>query len=270
MNLIFFQYKKHNITDWIGEHSNVTELTGFKWRGGRKPETTGIWLWPQVFTHDFENGEKVAIILFDTQGVFDSQSSLKDCTATFALSTLLSSVLCFNVMLNIQEDDLNHLRIFTDYARLIQDQSNAKPFQNLLFIVRDWPYAEEIGYGWNGQKVIDELLSENDQQTIEMRQLRKGIQANFDEISAFLMPHPGFAVSRSKNFTGNLQQVDREFLNSIKEFVPAILAPNNLVIKHINGRKMRARDLIKYLETYVNIFNGNTLPDPEMVFTVSF
>lgn len=35
-----------------------------------------------------------------------------------------------------------------------------------------------------------------------------------------------------------------------------------------DGRKVRARDLIKYLETYVGIFNGATLPDPGMVFTV--
>lgn len=247
----------------------MTELTGFKWRGGRKPETTGMWMWSEIFTHDYETGEKVAIILIDTQGVFDSRSSVKDCTVTFALSTLLSSVLCFNVMANIQEDDLNHLKIFTDYARLAKDQSSRKPFQNLLFIVRDWPYADEISYGWNGQKVIDELLTENNEQTNEMRQLRRGIQANFDEISAYLLPYPGVTVARSKNFTGILQQIDEEFLNSINELVPAILAPKNLVIKHINDHKIRARDLVHYFETYVNIFNGNSLPDPGMVFAVS-
>ena|SRR6218665_1167357 len=47
----------------------------------------------------------------DTQGAFDSLSTVKDCATVFALSTLLSSVQVFNIMLNIQEDDLQHLQV---------------------------------------------------------------------------------------------------------------------------------------------------------------
>lgn len=47
----------------------------------------------------------------DTQGAFDSVSTVKDCATVFALSTLLSSVQVFNIMLNIQEDDLQHLQV---------------------------------------------------------------------------------------------------------------------------------------------------------------
>lgn len=85
------QYKKHNVTDWIGENSTETnELCGFKWRGGKRPATTGILMWSDIFTHDYEDGNRIAIILLDTQGTFDSSSSVRDCTTIFALSTLLS------------------------------------------------------------------------------------------------------------------------------------------------------------------------------------
>lgn len=252
----------------MGEGSNVTELSGFKWRGGRKPETTGIWMWSEIYTHDFENGEKVAIILLDTQGSFDSRSSIKDCTVTFALSMMLSSVQCYNIMSNIQEDDLNHLQMFTEYARLLSQQSNEKPFQNLLFIVRDWPYADETGLGWSGQKVVDDVLSENDEQTEDMRQLRKSIKSSFNEISGFLMPHPGFVVAQSTNFTGNLQQIRPEFRDALKELIPSLLAPEYLITKRINGQKIRARDIVPYLESYVKTFNGNTLPEPKSIYQV--
>lgn len=267
-NKRIFQYKKHDITDWMGENSNANELTGFKWRGGRKPETTGIWMWSEIYTHDFENGEKVAIVLLDTQGIFDNRNSVKDNAVTFALSMMLSSVQCYNVMSNIQEDDLNHLEMFSEYARLSYEQSNEKPFQNLIFLLRDWQYAEETGLGWNGQQVVDEVLSENDDQVEDMRRLRKRIKSSFNEISAYLMPHPGFVVAQSKKFTGNLQQIQPEFRNSVKELLPSLLAPENLVTKKINGQQIRARDMVEYLESYVNIFNGNTLPEPKTVFMV--
>ena len=47
----------------------------------------------------------------DTQGAFDSQSTVKDCATVFALSTLLSSVQVYNITANLQEDDLQHLQV---------------------------------------------------------------------------------------------------------------------------------------------------------------
>lgn len=68
-------------------------------------------MWSEVFLHDYSDGRKVAIILLDTQGAFDSQSTVRDCATVFALSTMLSSVQIFNLSQNIQEDDLQHLQV---------------------------------------------------------------------------------------------------------------------------------------------------------------
>ncbi|XP_055309313.1 atlastin-like [Sitodiplosis mosellana] len=263
---LYAQYKKHDVSDWLGEENNSSGLTGFKWRSGRKRETTGIWMWSEVFTHDFSNGEKVAIILLDTQGIFDDQSSVRDCTTIFALSMMLSSVQCYNVMQNIKEDDLQHLELFTEYGRLALEESTLKPFQKLLFIVRDWPYAFETDYGWHGQKIIDEIMTGNEEQTNDMRQLRRRIDSSFDDIGAFLMPHPGSIVARGNSFTGNIHQISAEFRKYVKELVRGIFAPDKLIVKTMNGGKVRVRDLIPYLQAYLNIFNGDALPEPKTVF----
>lgn len=226
-------------------------------------------MWSEVFTHDFANGERVAIILLDTQGIFDDKSSVRDCTTIFALSMMLSSVQCYNLMQNIREDDLQHLELFTEYGRLALEQSAEKPFQNLLFLIRDWPFAYETDYGWNGQQIIDETLAGNDEQTPEMRQLRERIKASFEEISAFLMPHPGMVVAQGNNFTGNLNEITPDFVKYVKELVPALFAPENLLMKKINGQTVHAQDLLKYLEAYVNVFNGEALPEPKSVLMVS-
>lgn len=138
-------------------------------------------------------------------------------------------------------------------------QSNKKPFQNLLFIVRDWPYADETdGYGFKGQKVIDELITKTNEQTTEMHQLRDGIRASFEHISAYLLPYPGSNVARARNFTGDLTDIDAEFLKYVKELVPSLLAHEKLVVKKVNGTKIQARDFVKYLQSYVDVFNNDT------------
>lgn len=85
------------------------------------------------------------------------------------------------------------------------------------------------------------------------------------------MPHPGFNVSRNKNFTGDLRQIDPDFIKYVKELVPALFAPENLVVKRINGQKVRARDFVQYIQSYLNVFTGNGLPEPKtllMVFSI--
>lgn len=227
-------------------------------------------MWSDIFTHDFDdgNGDKVAIIVLDTQGIFDDESTTKDCTTIFSISMMIASVQCFNVMQNIQDDDLQHLHLFTEYGRLAMEQSDEKPFQNLLFIVRDWPYSKQHSFG-NGQQFIDTKLNGNDKQTPEMRQLRERIRHSFNSVGAFLMPYPGSVVAEGDLVNGNLQQIDTRFIRYMKELVPSLFAPENLIVKTVNGQKLQARDLMTYLRMYVDIFNGDTLPEPKMVLTVS-
>ncbi|XP_031633228.1 atlastin-like [Contarinia nasturtii] len=258
------QYKKHDVSDWLGEKETGNRLNGFEFAGGHQPKTTGIYMWSEIFTHDFANGEKVAILLMDTQGIFDSRTSLKNNTTIFAISMMLSSVQCCNVMQNIQEDDLQNLELFTEYGRLAMQQTNEIPFHKLLFIIRDWPHPTEIPYG-NGETYIDEILNESSDHTTEMKQLRSRLKASFNEIGAYLMPSPGSAVATGRNINGDLSQIDAEFIEHLKSLVPSILAPENLILKKINGQKIRARDLVTYLQTYVTIFNDEETPRPNTV-----
>lgn len=224
-------------------------------------------MYSQIFTHDYENGEKVAIVLLDTQGIFDSETSMAQCTTIFAISTMLSSLQCFNLMHNIREYDLQHLELFAEYGRLALQQSDQTPFQSLLFIVRDWAFSDDTGYGMQ-RSIINEVLTEHVKQPLEMRQLRAQIKKSFSDINSFSLPYPGNIVASKRNFTGNIQEIDPEFRDYIKELAPAILAPENLVIKEINGQKLRAQDLVEYIHTYSSIFHGDSLPKPKSLLTV--
>ena len=77
-------------SDWLGDED--APLEGFSWRGGSDRDTTGIMMWSEPFIVPMRSGEEIAILLMDTQGAFDSESTVKDCATIFALSTMISSV----------------------------------------------------------------------------------------------------------------------------------------------------------------------------------
>lgn len=81
------------------------------------------------------------------------------------------------------------------------------------------------------------------------------------------MPHPGMIVARGNKFTGDIEQIDPEFITYVKELVPEICAPEKLVIKRINGQKVRARNFVQYFKDYLDIFN--TMPPPDTLFEVN-
>lgn len=140
---------------------------GFSWRGGSQRMTTGCWIWSEPFILPVPGGapgEKMALLILDTQGMFDGETSQKLTATIFGLTTMLSSTLIYNVSKQIQEDNLQHLQLFLEYGRLAHDAADTAaarasasagtgeepppaeldaaapppPFQHLQFLVRDW------------------------------------------------------------------------------------------------------------------------------------
>lgn len=245
-------------------------MTGFSWRGGSERDTTGILMWSDIFLHDYPNGDKIAIILLDTQGAFDSQSTVRDCATVFALSTMLSSVQIYNLSQNIQEDDLQHLQLFTEYGRLALADSGKKPFQRLQFLVRDWSFPYEAEYGAiGGDQILKKRLEISDKQHPELQSLRRHISSCFQEVACFLMPHPGLNVATNPKFDGRLKDITPEFKQSLRTLVPMLLSPDNLVYKEISGQRIRARDLIQYFQSYMTIYKGDELPEPKSMLVAT-
>ncbi|XP_044866389.1 atlastin-2 isoform X4 [Mauremys mutica] len=259
--MLRYMYNK-NSSCWIG--GNNEPLTGFTWRGGCERETTGIQIWSEVFVIDKSDGTKVAVLLMDTQGAFDSQSTIKDCATVFALSTMTSSVQVYNLSQNIQEDDLQHLQLFTEYGRLAMEEIYQKPFQTLMFLIRDWSYPYEHSYGLEGgKKFLEKRLQVKHNQHEELQNVRKHIRSCFSNLGCFLLPHPGLKVATNPNFDGRLNDIDDDFKRELRDLVPLLLAPENLVEKEISGSKVTCRDLVEYFKAYIKIYQGEALPHPK-------
>ena len=96
--------------------------------------TSGIWL-SKPFIGKQSNGKDIAIILMDTQGVFDSGVADRDSMTIFWISLLLSSCLVLNLF-KTSEDFLSRLETFLNYGLLANKSDTGAdaefPFQNLV------------------------------------------------------------------------------------------------------------------------------------------
>ncbi|XP_077529842.1 uncharacterized protein LOC144142311 isoform X2 [Haemaphysalis longicornis] len=254
--------------DWLGCTS--TPLEGFSWSGGIDRHTTGILLWDEVFLVTRTDGSQVAVLLMDTQGAFDTYTTVNDVATIFALSTMTSSVQVYNLSQNIQEDDLQHLQFFTEYGRMAQqhDGSHA-PFQKLVFLVRDWAHVSDAQHGaQGGQNILNKRLDTSGRDN-EQEILRRLIKSSFSELGCFLMPYPGRQVATGQPAEGCLPDMEEDFKHHLREFVESLLGNDKLVTKRINGTEVSCKEWVKYFSKYAKIFSGNELPKLKTVLEVT-
>ena len=252
-------------SDWLAENCSVMR-DGFPWKHGAARVTTGVLLWSEIFkVRTEEGGREVGVMLVDTQGSFDGSSSVKGCATIFALSTLISSVQVCNVMGQLQEDGLQHLSLFAEYGKLAS--SDSKPFNKLLLLVRDWSFAYDYAYGEvGGEKLLESKLKVTEGMHDDLKGVRQHLRSCFEEISCFLMPHPGLQVSTNHSFDGSVEEIEPEFVAQLKKLMPAMLGAKELRVKRINGRVVSCGDVCDYVEKYIDVFsNDDKIPEPRSV-----
>ncbi|CAF5195315.1 unnamed protein product, partial [Rotaria magnacalcarata] len=199
--LRYLRAKDHK--DWIGREDEP--LKGFDWRGGATRHTTGMIMWSEPFLLSLPTGEEIAVFLMDTQGTFDSNSTVFENAFIFALTLLVSSVTVYNIMHNLQEDNLQHLSFFAEYGVLAIDAYNTSPFQQLTFLVRDWQFEYETPYGFDGgEEVLSDRLRIRENQHHDLALVRSRLKQCFRKVNCFLMPHPGLKVTNRRDFDGRL------------------------------------------------------------------
>ncbi|CAG9811380.1 unnamed protein product [Chironomus riparius] len=240
-------------------------LKGFSWRAGTKRETIGINIWSDVFLHTMDRtGEKVAIFVMDTQGLFDTESTPTDNSRIFALGNLISSIQVLNLKQQVQEDHLQYLQFATEFAKFALKKNlkpEGKPFQNMTFLIRDWENNEEFRYGAaGGHNYINEVLNIKQDQSQELKEVRKSIFDSFEHVNCYLLPYPGEVVAGYKNYDGRWSEMDTTFKAELKNSIEHLLHPDNLVIKKINGIDIKVNEMKLYLQAYMILFQSNEIP----------
>ncbi|KAL3904482.1 MAG: hypothetical protein SGILL_010052 [Bacillariaceae sp.] len=248
--------------------------TGFHWRGGKERNTTGIWMWSQPHFVKTDDGDTLAVLLVDSQGMFDNETTMNLTTSIFGLSTLLSSYQIYNVDKRIQEDNLQQLALFAEYARLaveagnsgeVEKTLNEKPFQTMEFLVRDWQNFDEdenLDQMVTGMaEYLNEVISEREAD--DLQHTREQIVACFETLTCFGLSHPGLAVPK-KTFQGEVSKMDETFLDLLDMYCRRVFSIDNLKPKVIHGREVTAIELGSYIKAYAEMFaSGAAFPEAQ-------
>lgn len=150
-------------------------------------------------------------------------------------------------------------------------ESGIKPFQKLLFLVRDWSSPHELPFGSEGGLLhLNKRLEINDDQAPEQKSVRKGLNDLFTDLQCFLLPHPGLTVSTNPNFKGKLSDIEEAFKKQLLVLVPMLLAPNNLIVKEVGGQTVTCKSLIHYFKFCLKAFSQEgDLPDPRSILNLN-
>lgn len=80
------------------------------------------------------------------------------------------------------------------------------------------------------------------------------------------MPYPGKAAARNSTFDGRWSALEEEFVDTLRELMPAILSPANLTIKTVGGSPIQAFELSVYIKQYVDLFKDENLPEAKSIY----
>lgn len=272
--------------DWLqeggvlseGNMASSSKAPGFLWRRGQDPMTTGLQMYARPFVRKDKSGGKVAILLMDTQGLFDHNTSAVLTNAIFGLSTLISSYQIYNLTKQFQEDKLQQLHFFTAFSRSAlkefsksqkaplsstgaDEEVKKAPFQHLDFLIRDW---QNFSDDQDIQKCLSEM-PEVMEKVFESSThengsgVREQIKEAFETMGCFLLPHPGTKLTKA-NYQGEVEDLEDNFKTLLDIYVRRVFE-EQLVPKHIQNKDVNASSLELYIQQYANVFKEGKLPE---------
>ncbi|KAF4529080.1 hypothetical protein B566_EDAN014455 [Ephemera danica] len=253
LNFILRYLNSMDDPNWMG--SQIGPLVGFDWRPDEEGVTSGITIWPEVFVV-----KNTAIVLIDTQGLYETSKNTIEDTYIMTLSFLFSSIQILNHQENLNSSDLKNFEFFAKYGMALESKTtNIKGFQNLIFLIRDWKHVKNRAFGFEGgNKYLKYFLQTNINE--ELDSVRETLN-HFENVDCFLMPYPGETVARSDEFKGDIEQIDPKFLDNMKDLVQSMIA--NVKPKVLLGKKANGECVFQLMKNYVKCLNDGKLPAPK-------
>ncbi|KAL7018726.1 hypothetical protein ACKWTF_010883 [Chironomus riparius] len=162
----------------------------------------------------------------------------------------------------------------TDFAKYaIKKNKNDltfKPFQSLIFLMRDWQNKDEFEFGHvGGANYLASVLNIRPDQHEVLKDVRRFIEDSFEQRYCFLLPHPGPNVVNNKNYDGRLSEIDEDFKEHLKSFIEWLLKSTNLKKKKVLNNEVIGSDYNEYIKAYFKAFEAGEIPNARSLHSMT-
>ena len=246
--------------------------------------TKGIWMWSEPVPFENARGEKLQLLVLDTEGIGDTKSSSDYDTRIFSLAVLLCSTLIYNSLGSIDESAISNLSFVanlsqhvqvkakqssegeTDTGTEIESESNALSsfFPSFMWVIRDFA-LELVDEDYNDITEVDYLnncLKQQDgfsSDVLEKNRIRKSL-------TNFFTHRDCATIVRPLDDETKLQQIDNEpyeslrpeFRQQLEKMRTRVL--NQLTPKTLQGKPMSGSMFSTLTKTYVEAMNADGVP----------
>ncbi|CAN6308918.1 unnamed protein product [Urochloa humidicola] len=225
----------------------------------RDTKTKGIWIWGTPVEMDVD-GSKVSVLYLDTEG-FESvgKSNVYD-DRIFALATVLSSVLIYNLPETVREADISRLSFAVEiaeefYGRVKGQDVAFEPAKLLWLIQRDFLQGKSV------QQMVNEALQRvpndnGDKYIDEVNQIRDSLAIMGDNSTAFSLPQPH--LQRTKLCEMEDKELEPLYVKrreQLKQLVASIIKP-----KIVQGKTLNGKDFVSFLQQILEALNKGEIP----------
>ncbi|KAK8961907.1 hypothetical protein KSP40_PGU005221 [Platanthera guangdongensis] len=224
----------------------------------RDTKTKGIWVWGDP-VDVVVDGVKVTVLYLDTEG-FESigKSNVYD-DRIFALATVMSSVLIYNLPETIREADISRLSFAVEiaeefYGRLDGQDVAFEPAKLLWLIQRDFLQGKSV------QQMVHEALqrvpnAHGDRYIDQINQIRNSLSIMGNSTS-FGLPQPHLQRTKLCDMKDNeLDQLYVEKRERLKQLVTSIIRP-----KIVQGKTLNGEEFASFLEQILEALNKGEIP----------
>ncbi|KAL3647805.1 hypothetical protein CASFOL_008773 [Castilleja foliolosa] len=225
----------------------------------RDTKTKGIWVWGTPIELEID-GVKTSVFYLDTEG-FESvgKSNVYD-DRIFALATVMSSVLIYNLPETIREADISRLSFAVElaeefYGRVKGQDVAFEPAKLLWLIQRDFLQGKSV------QEMIDESLrrvpnANGDKNIDQVNQIRDSLAIMGDNSTAFSLPQPHLLRTKLCDMKDN--ELDSQYVkkrDQLKTLVSSIIRP-----KIVQGKSLNGKEFVAFLEQILDALNKGEIP----------
>ena len=243
--------------DWMRD---IDQESCFKFSSGYEAVTNGLVMWSHPIFVTIQE-ERVALLLVDCQGLFDTQTTRRGNKILCTLCTLMSSLLLLNIRSPFNESHLEYFTEMFDFGQSMMAEDRGNPFQELVLVFRDSTLGDEETDGWvqGNHWLMNHFLRETDNIPEANQKNRQKLMACYPSLKVYSFPSPAPKTVTKQSFKGSLAELTakgNDFKEAIQVFVSRL--PEITQVKTMDGEVMTGGKFFLNLHRIVHLLNENS------------